>query len=324
MAQAGFLEDNQNRRYPFEGPDRPTFTIDTTSFEIPDAAIVDCGALLYPGSGFDATLHAFALTALGVIDDALVLRVACAAPGLPGPLELTASLTATVTPYTTLRGLLEDGDGRPLMEVHVTLGLGALLDATFLPGNVLWDVTGGVLEPALAQDLTGRRLDCVSLANLPRTRAIAPAECPPYPVESHPGVARVVARGLQGTLRVLDGHGITVTHADRGNALILTARPGSGQGWPCGEIPRYPDEVPPLGSRLLSGGPACVEAVRSIGGAVGPDLTIVAGRGFRLRPVPDREHALELACELTLPGICPEDMISDDEGWDSSSSSTGA
>lgn len=322
MAQAGFLADNLDRTYPFAGLGPPTIVKASVTTAVPNGAIVDFGALMYSGSGFVAGTHSVALTNVGITLPTLTLTFACDAPDTLGlDLELAVDLP-DLEPFLTLRGQLLDADSRVLMEAFVTLGDGHLIDDNFLGDGSAYEVTGGAVEPALVIDLSGRRVDRLNLANLPRTKALAPRDCQPYPTGAYPEAARPVALGLQGAKRLVDGFGVVVTHADRGNAIVLTARPGSGIGWPCGEVPRWEGEAPPCGSRLLSGGPACIEAVRTIGGAVGPEVSIVTGPGFRLRPVPDRDHALELSCDLPLEGTCPDDMIGDDEGWSSSSSSS--
>lgn len=157
----------------------------------------------------------------------------------------------------------------------------------YLPsGSVTFAATEAVFEPA--RTALGRtRVRSVRIANQQRLRASPSDACDPLSAASQTVTTDLpyVEWGppLTGPEIVLvEGHNLTVRTA--GGRLSFSARPGYGDGPVCDEIPLRPNEEPPPGSVLLTGGPTCGELVRLINGLPGKTVRVVNGVGIRVTP----------------------------------------
>ena len=96
----------------------------------------------------------------------------------------------------------------------------------------------------------------------------------------------VYVRGLVGDLRFKEGYNVAIRQNDRDNSLTFLASQGAGAGTANCEVPVYPDEQPPAGSKLLTGGPACEEVISSINGLSASVIQLVADLGTSIYPSP--------------------------------------
>lgn len=80
-----------------------------------------------------------------------------------------------------------------------------------------------------------------------------------------------------GRLELVEGYNLSVRLRD--GLVTLAARPGYGDGEVCEEVPVTPDEAPPSGSALLTGGPACGDLVRTVNGLPGRTILASGGKG---------------------------------------------
>jgi len=172
---------------------------------------------------------------------------------------------------------------------YLVTGSMAALAAQLPDDGTLTRVSGGLVEPALIQNLDGSHATTLNLANIDRTRVTAADGCPelswPYPVG--PDVIYPVARGLSGAIQFEAGYNASLLPNKFNNAIVLGAVAGAGKGQPCNEVRRFPGEVQPnaispgdLG--FLDGSSTCNGVLRSINGAGGPYLQIIAGNGVEV------------------------------------------
>ena len=150
------------------------------------------------------------------------------------------------------------------------------------------DLACGIVEPALLRNQFRTYINDFSVANADRTRATAPHGCPPLTWDYPTDVIFVSARCIVGDIRWMEGYNCLITQNDTDNSITIGANVGSGAGQPCNEIPLAATETPPVDSTnpLLEGGPQCDQTVRSVNGLGGPQLTIFAGQGVSIVPVP--------------------------------------
>ena len=156
-----------------------------------------------------------------------------------------------------------------------------------------------VVEPARVQNLAGTYVRSINLANKSRTLATPAAGCGD---ESHESQFYVQSRCLQGPLQVKAGYNTHIRQDDVRNALIFSGAVGSGVGEACEELPLYPGEIPPPGSRHLSGGLSCNELLTTINGVGGPGVRLIPGRGVDIDADPANPHGLRIrirAAEFT-------------------------
>lgn len=160
-----------------------------------------------------------------------------------------------------------------------------------------------VIEPCLVQDLSGTYLRSVSLANAPRTLAGPPAGCGQAPTASSDYI--VAARCLRGTLLFQEGYNCAIRQNSRDNSLTFSGRQGAGAGAPCEEVPLSPAEVPPGGTILLSGGPACDQVITSINGLSAAMIRLEAGTGVTITEDPANPHTLVVDFNMSGLAYCP-------------------
>lgn len=323
MAVPGWLNANEGRAFPFLSQSvGRSMTGPLVLGNLPDAAIVDCGFLLGPQSGFDPLVHAVFLSRIRRLGGDFLFDFESDCPGLLGvPLTFrrawpsapfqtehadsgatfgseSLSLSGSASASASLAELGTFCDV-PLWSGYLITGDLAALD-TFLSGDGAVGRGGGdaIVEPALVQSLAGALVTALSVANADRTRSTAAAGCddpaPPYPT----GHAFVSALCITGEVLFVAGYNASLRQDTLDQSLTIGAAVGAGAGEPCGEVPLFPDERAPAGSTLLGGGPRCNEVLRAINGAGGPLLQISAGTGVTITPDPG-SHTLTINVDMT-------------------------
>lgn len=316
MAHPDFYDENRHRSFPFleKTTGRPVAG-PLQIRHLPDAAIVDCGFVLGPSSGFVASQHEVRLDRITRQGALFRFHFLCTAPGLlDSPLVFERSLGDAR--YTTTFSDAEVPSGSASLSIpdeacdeppwwgYLVTGDMDALDA-FLSGD--GSVSGGpgqgVVEPALLHNLDNSHVVSVHLANDDRTRASAPEGCPPLVWPFAPGTVFVNGRCLDGLLVFKAGFNCTVRHDPASNALLFSASVGAGEGEPCSPVPLYPGETPPPGSSLLEGGVRCNEVLRSINGVGGPSVRFQGGVGVTLTADP-LNHRLIVDVNANTSRLC--------------------
>jgi hypothetical protein len=324
----GFFDANRNRAFPLvTGTAGMPQSGPLGLRNLPDGVIVDCGFLVGAQARFDPAAHSIRLSRVERFGGTFVLSFASDCPGLAGvrlsftrafPGEMYAvehadsgqdygSESLSLSGSASLSRSRADAGthcDQPLWYGYLVTGDPAALDS-FLSGDgaVGGDPGDAVVEPALVQSLRDAAVTALATGNADRSRVTA-AEGDPEPTWPYPtGHVFVNATCLTGEVVFVAGYNATVRQAARDNSVTIGASAGAGAGEPCGEVPLFDGEVPPAGSGLLSGGLRCNEVLRSVNGAGGPLLRLIAGPGVVVTPVPD-EHRLVVTVDMSGMATC--------------------
>jgi hypothetical protein len=319
MAKAGFFNDNRNRSFPFR---QGTVGIvqdigePASMLHLPDSAVVDCGFMMGPESGFIEATHDIRLARISRAGDIFTFEFRSTTPALADtPLLFTADQTAPdysrdfadsdIPEYapasqslsTSVSASASESEGppatpcgEPFWSGYCVFGDLAAL-AVMLPDgqSLVGDVTMAVVEPALIQNLNISQVVSVNIANADRTRAINDPACPEYLWPFQVGGHFVNAECMQGNLEFRAGYNMAVSQNNSTRTFNFEAIPNAGLGQSCEEIPLFDGETPPVGleDAPLSGGWLCHSVVRSINGIMGPAMNLFAGSGVTIDPNPD-------------------------------------
>lgn len=333
MAAIGWYNENQGRDYPFVPRARPLDYSPGPLADVPREAVVDFGAIVSDRVPYAHSTDKVYLASIHRSGTSLTFEFAVAVDAADEPTRLrftrdggtaeivgswadaaddsSSSDVADCPQNAAWRGFLVTGDLTGLLD---TIANGAT--RTF--GEGLWQV-----EPARVQSLYGTIVRSLTLANAPRVVSELTEDCDSTSLEAGPTFpdgARIAAACLQGPVRFVEGYNCEIRQDPLRNALIIGAGVGGGAGEPCGEVPYYPEELPPTGSRLLSGGPTCGEVVKTINGLGGPNLVLRGGAGIRVVSDPATAGALRVVRDLRNFATCLG--LADDVSASSSSSST--
>jgi hypothetical protein len=271
-----FYEWNTGRDYPL---------VRGESFA-PQSAIVACGFVVGPGSGFVDGQHRIALVKIRRDDNRLEFHFQSDAPGLAGEaiiFERSVADPQYVVEYADADPSQSLSDSLDCSRVDAFTGYcvtGPLDDLLQILEDDGDEITGGAtVEPALIQNLSQAFVRSINVANGDRTRFETPEGCPEveWPVEQQPLYVRGTC--AQGPLRFREGYNNTIRQSSFDNSLTFDATVGGGLGEPCEQIPLFEGEEPPEGSSLLDGGPSCADVFRTINGAGGRVVPVSGGLG---------------------------------------------
>ena len=306
MARPNFFNDNANRTFPFilgtAGVRTPAVGT-VTMRQLPDDFIVDCGFIMGPESGFVEGQHRVYLQQIARIGaNSFSFEFRCDAPNLADiPLVFFRNLTDDL--YTTS---FEESDipttevvseslsvsqtagecGEPFWSGYLTTGdLTAIADRLNADEKIIKENDNEVLvEPSLIQNLNECQLVSLSIANGDRTRALKPDGCPQYDWTFNTGENYVTYECMQGDIRLKAGYNVALTQDNATNTIQFNPVQNAGLGTPCGEIPLFDAETPPIGAEneLLAGDFYCNEVFRTINGLQGPNLVFFAGTGISI------------------------------------------
>lgn len=293
MPRAGFYNDNEYRAYPF------IYKKEVPTPSLPDATIVDCGIIMGLDSQYDPELHTVWLAAVRRVNDVVEFEFATNAPGAANkPLVFTRTITAAEWLTEQVESAPADDKDcatEPAWEGFLVTGvLAELLAELGTSGNRTFASTDYVLEPARIQSLVKSYLRSISLGNYSRVVAQPPVECG-GPEETEPRYIIINKACMQGDLKFKEGHNCEITQVDRNNEIIIGAAVGAGEGGNniCEEIKLFDTEVPPAGSKLLSGGPACDEIIFTVNGVnYEGSLQLQGGTGIIVKQDPNNPHGL--------------------------------
>lgn len=308
MPRAGFYNDNEYRAYPF------IYKKDTPTPSLPDACIVDCGIIMGLDSQYDETIHTVWLSSIHRAVAHFEFELSTNAPGAANkPLIFVRAPAAAE--WLTEQVESDTADNKecatePAWEGFLVTGVLDELTTGMTVGETrVFAQTDYVLEPARIQSLVKSYLRSISVGNYSRVVAYPPPEC--GGPETTP--ARYVIphrKCMHGNLRFKEGHNCQILQVDRNNEIIIGAAVGAGAGDStlCEEIKLFDAEVPPPGSKLLSGGPTCDEIIFTVNGVnYEGSLQLVGGNGVLIRQDPDNENGIVIErLDNLLVGGCQE------------------
>lgn len=311
-----FYNSNANRAYPFlVGTVNKYGAASNTVERLANSVIVDAGFVMGLESGFISGTHSVWLNSIVSSGGTVTFNFASDAPGLYHQ-QLSFAFSTSAAQFTTCftdnndeaygesegpnDALYSSGpcENEPLWYGFVTIG-----KLTAVSAGTTTRSTGGIIEPALVQNLAGTYVSSLNLANTDRTRVTAPLGCDPiswpYPI----GEVYISARCLRGDIRFTLGYNATVRQDTLSNEIIFGASPGAGDGAACSEVALFDGEVPPKGSDLLEGGPLCNQVISSINGVGGQYSSLLGGTGVRLDQDPTH-HAIIVNVDLNQLTVC--------------------
>jgi hypothetical protein len=290
VARTSWYNDNAHRSYPF---------LKGEAFA-PNSAVVECGFMFGPNTGFvagtsrvylqsierngDLFLFTFKTTATGLLDRAIrFLRSIDSDPYEIEYADTNDNLVASVSDSLSYSCDYADD----FMGCLVTGPLEDLIAALPDDGSLVGDAT---VEPALLRDLSGSYARTINLANGDRTRYETPDECRDQCWPTPPQPLWIARRCVQGVVRFKEGYNVRISQDASENSLKFDAIVGAGAGEPCDQVPLYPGEELPRDSMFFEGGPACNQVIRSINGIGGRVVDVKGGLGVKVTPDPDRNR----------------------------------
>lgn len=326
MANPGFFNANQYRDYPFAPRVSPvneegwSSSASMSATELPQACIVDFGAILRPSAAFTGTDVVYLRS---VSRTGTVLNITFAVSNLPRAYSITFTIdTATAREFYTqwqdsdsiaVSGVLSECDNSPAWSAYLVTGdLSAWLEQ-LNDGETLFFVTGlWQIMQARLQNLAGTQVQSVTIANVPRLTVSQSAGCTSgSEAAAELQVAKLVYNCMVGDIKLHEGFNCGMRYDLRDNAVVISASPGAGAGAVCEDFPVYPEEEKPAGSPYYSGGPACSDIVRYINGASAADLKITAGPGFTVTADADTPNTLIIERSLDASIICADPALAE-------------
>lgn len=329
MANPGFFNANQYRDYPFRSRVSPltddewSASASISAADLPQACIVDFGAILRPAAEF-ATATGFVYLR-SVSRSGGVISITMSISSLPHLYDITFSInTATIKEFHTqwqdsspraASGSATDCDESPVWSAYIVTGdltewVQQLGDGeTIIFATGLWQVI-----PSRLQNLASTQVQAITLANIQRTLVTPTADCDDGSAAESPTlpIAHLVHSCMVGDIKLYEGYNCGMRYDLRDNSIVISASPGAGAGTACEDFPAYPDEEKPAGSPYYSGGPACADVVKYVNGASSPDLQIKAGPGFSVIADADNPNTLIIERSLSSSIVCIDPALAED------------
>lgn len=316
MPAIQWYNENRNRAFPFTAE----------IAEIPNDVVVDCGFVLGPDSGFDASIHSVFLQRIYRVGDVFTFEFASDAPLLAEHI-ITFVRNLSDAEYTfedsDIEFIPDDGyfstsfSGEhydhfnlceePLWSGYLVTGTLDTL-ATTLASGQQWvrDAGEAIVEPPLLYNQSQGMVAAVNLANGDRVRATGPITCanPTWPHQT--GIVFVQATCLQGEIYWKPGYNCVITQNATDNSITIAALAKAGEGSLCeAQVPVMVGEQPAneATNDLLDGSFRCNEVLRSISGVGGPMVNFLAGDGVSIQADPDN-HRLVVDVNMRGMTVC--------------------
>lgn len=328
MHRPGFLNDNQLRSYPF--------IRDTGTDILPNAWIVDFGAIMEIDADFQPQLHQIYLHSVSRLDDIITFRFRTDAPGASNE-ELvfthaadadsfqlsqveSSSITATtdsVSPKWS--GFLATGrldaadnilaDGESLTSVHAGVYLFVYSASNSANGPIIFaEGLQPTIEPARIQSLQRSYARTITVINRGRTLTATPEGCgndwpeDVYTAKQQP--LHFAGEFTSGIIRLVEGYNCRIRQSPATNAFEINGDVGGGLGEPCEELPLYDGEPALGGSSYLSGGIKCSDIIKTINGVAGPYVRVLGGAGLTVTVDDENPNILHVRRSLEDLGDC--------------------
>lgn len=314
--QIGWYDLNSDRSYPFlPGTVGQIGTGNVTA--LPEEAIVDCGLMLGPMTGFLPAEHSIWLQSVIHEPDRLMFVFDSDCPSLESR-EIQFLVPLPVTDryqiiWSDMELVFEEtslsaGDCVETLEWTGFLVVGdlqSLLEQ--LPEHSAWNGPSQTvkLEPSCVQSLFGKYVTQVHVANQDRIRLTGWDGCRPN-CHVYTTVPVPVARTcLTGEIYFDDGANATISVREAQNTLIFRAEPHAGLGMPCHPFLIYPAEL----SEILYAEqfPPCYDILKRINDLPGPWIRIKGGPGVSVYDFPS-EH--KIVIDVHGRGVLPEEELS--------------
>lgn len=307
MPRAGFYNDNEYRQYPF------VFRQTYSAADLPTELIVDCGFIMGLDSAFNPATHVIYLEKITKTSTKLQFTFKTTAPGAANaPLVFERALPAGEWEY-------EHIDSAPASNTAVNnifcatepvwggfIVTGRLNDfAQSAANNTTYEFAQErVIEPGRIQSLVKAYLRSISVGNYART-VIQPCAAVTSSSSAGGATARSVvvnAACVKGHVQIRAGFNCEISqNSDLNEMIIAPSKDANTTGLDAtefctngSEIKLYSAEVPPSGSKFLSGGPACDEVITAINGLPAPDVKIVGGAGIQVVADLTAQHTLRI------------------------------
>jgi len=293
MASPAFFNENGNRAYPFVPSDNSP----------PNTLVVDAGFIVGPKTRFKTGVHRIWLAAVRRQASYFYFDFQSDAPELYG-LALTFSRHVTDPDFyvefldSGTSGLSESSESgstaspyaceEPLWSGFLTTGKAESLTAALPTDGVIACV--GVVEPGLIQNLAESFVVKFAVANDDRTRVQPALGCGEIVDTSN--IIHIKSNCVVGDVVFVPGYNANVRQSSTDNSITIGAAVGDGAGEPCTPVELYDGEAPAENSTLLEGGPRCNETIRSINGAGGPQLNLIAGKGVTITGSPEDNRVI--------------------------------
>jgi hypothetical protein len=313
-----FYNDNANRQYPFVNEGAPEMTYSGGgTVELPDSAVVDFSCLVNLPGGFAEDTHRVYLYEVVRAGGLFTFRFRFTAPSIVGyELEFCHALgdgefsvsRAEANELIAGSASLDLTCGGDIVEGWLTTGSLDALAAVLADGEYLRRADGEIwIEPAQIQNLQYGFMRTANLANEDRTHATDP--CASLSL-SDDGSLILNTQCMIGDIRWKEGYNCSIEQESLDNELVITAREGAGQGDPCDEVPLFDGETAPSGSKLLTGGPACDEVIKTINGVGGSFVQFLSGTGITILPDDTEPNTLIIDANLHGLAVCPPSSAS--------------
>lgn len=325
MANTNLYNLNSNRDYPF---------VRFESF-IPVSAIVSCGFILGPSTGFVAGEHSVYLSAVSRDGSNLYFDFQSDAPGLSGRylrfarhvsdprylIEYSDSDSHQPFSFSTSLSESDCGYVDDFLGYLVTGELEELVASLADDQAVIGRAT---VEPSLLQVTIDAFARSVNVSNGDRTRYESSDgcrdQCWPFGLQA----MYVQSTCLSGPLRFKPGYNCAIRQNVIDNSLTFDATVGAGLGEVCAQPTLFDGETTPDNSNFLEGGPGCGDVVRSINGIGGRMVSVLGGLGVSVTSQPSNSrlvvdvntHDMVVCADATdqpTPDECPEESLSASE-----------
>lgn len=229
-----------------------------------------------------------------------------APPVLPVSSSSSSSSSSVATPPTGPLSIQDCRVGSVWEGYLVTGPLDDLADVLLDGESESFTVGQWQLEHSRIQDLSQNFVQSLNLANFDRTHVTDPEGCESSSASSVATDPTFInATCLIGDRKLIEGYNCSIRQEVVTNSIVIEAIAGAGAGDPCDEVPLYDGEIPPAGSTLLTGGPACNEIIKTIEGVGGANFTMLEGPGVRIFRDAFDVNKLNVDFDLHDFAICP-------------------
>lgn len=321
-----FLNDNANRSYPFVDEGKLEMSYSGGGLiELPQDAVVDFLVVAGLDAEYLEDQHRIFLQEILRQGSCFLFRFRSDAPNLVN-YEMQFSRLLTDEEFATSVGRFDQireqqssaslpasCEGDYVTEGWITTGRLANLASILSNGESLRRPDGMVwVEPAQIQSLYRGYVRSANLANVDRTRATEPDGCPGS-LTAGARQTLIHTECITGPIRWKPGYNCIIRQNNTENSLTIVGAVGAGQGEPCDEVELFEGELPPANSKLLSGGPACDEVVKTINGLPGPIVRFIDGRGVRVDASEEDPHTVVVDVNLHGLAVCPSGSLTGSE-----------
>ena len=295
MAYADFYNCNANRKYPFVK--HSNGRIYFTGMDLPDYVILDAGFTLNSTVTYDPTADVVQLKSI-----------------VWTTLEITFTFEVTDGPlFVFTRSVTDVSGATEYVEAADNQGVGFLITGDMAKFKDTLSAAGSmtsnsaILEPTTVVEMGGQRLQSVNVANL--ERYTVDNCCVEEATEYNDTTAHTVAAGLIGDIKFKAGHNARVSVDTTSKVLTIYPEQGAGEGEPCTELLRWPEEELPEDSLVYSDGATCGELIYRINASSPSDAGIfllTGGSGIQVVSFP-AENRIDIINDVLETLYCGSD-----------------